>query len=278
MNNNKTLYISDLDGTLLNHDAKLSEYTTKSLNALIANGLNFSVATARLLTPVRKILADVRINVPVILMNGVLIYDIGCENYLKINSLSSDSVSQIIQAIRKFKVTGFMYELDNGELKTYHESFEQNPPDDYVQDRIERYRKDFMHAEGFPDKLSENIIYFTLINTEEKLQPIHNALANEPGINQTLYKNVYSENLWYLEVFSNEASKLNAVTYLRKEYGFDRIIAFGDNHNDLSLFEASDIKVAVENATPEIKGIADYVCKSNENDGVAKWLEENASV
>jgi hydroxymethylpyrimidine pyrophosphatase-like HAD family hydrolase len=169
-----------------------------------------------------------------------------------------------------------MYELNGDELRAYYEIPSQSPPDDYVLDRIERYRKDFELNEGLPKTPSENTVFFTLIDTKDKLQPVYDALQNTPEINLTLYKNVYSNNLWYLEIFSHEASKLTALAYLRQKYGFGKIVAFGDNHNDLPMFEASDTKVAVANATPEIKNLADDICESNDDDGVAKWLELNA--
>ena len=72
----KTLYISDLDGTLLNKSAELSGYTVNVLNAMIASGLHFSVATARTLASTNKILADLALRISIVLMNGVLIYDV----------------------------------------------------------------------------------------------------------------------------------------------------------------------------------------------------------
>lgn len=71
----KMLYVSDLDGTLLNRDALLNEDVPKRLNALIEQGLCFTVATARTYATVNSILKDVNLTCPMILMNGVMIYD-----------------------------------------------------------------------------------------------------------------------------------------------------------------------------------------------------------
>jgi HAD superfamily hydrolase (TIGR01484 family) len=104
----KTLYISDLDGTLLNNNAELSEYTKRSLNNMIKNGYNFSVATARTLASAVKIMADVKLNVPIILMNGVKIYDAERKLYIKVNRLNPENVASVIQILRSFYITGFM--------------------------------------------------------------------------------------------------------------------------------------------------------------------------
>jgi len=61
------LYISDLDGTLLNTEGKLSQYTIESINSLIAMGLQFSSATARGIDSVKKILEPLNIDLLIIL-------------------------------------------------------------------------------------------------------------------------------------------------------------------------------------------------------------------
>ena len=65
---------------------------------------------------------------------------------------------------------------------------------------------------------------------------------------------------------------------LCKEYGFDEIVAFGDNLNDLPMFEQADIKIAVGNARDEVKAAADIVIGTNDNDGVAQWLCDELKV
>ena len=77
-----------------------------------------------------------------------------------------------------------------------------------------------------------------------------------------------------MEVCSRNASKSHAVEYLRKAYGFQLVFGFGDNLNDLPLFKACDQSFAVMNAAPEVKAKASLVIESNQEDGVAKWLEQ----
>ena len=77
------LFISDLDGTLLNGNAEVTEFTRDTLNRLMAKGLNFTAATARTLASAGKILSGLDLKLPVILMNGVLIYDMAEKKYVK---------------------------------------------------------------------------------------------------------------------------------------------------------------------------------------------------
>ena len=277
LSNRKTLYISDLDGTLLNKSAELSEYTIKSLNDMIAKGLDFTVATARTIASSGMILAGLDLRIPIVLMNGVLIYDIHKRRYDQINALHPEIVAAITEILEAFNTTGLMYELCNGELRTYYESLEQKPVRDFVEERKTLYNKPFRHTGSFSDISPEHIIYFTLIDTYERLLPVHNALVSRPGLNMALYKDNYSPELWYLEMFSDKASKRNAVNYLRATNSYESIVGFGDNLNDLPMFEACDVRVAVETANPAVRAAADHICGANDSDGVVRWLENNVN-
>ena len=57
-------------------------------------------------------------------------------------------------------------------------------------------------------------------------------------------------------------------------YRCRKAVAFGDDYNDIEMLRDCGIGVAVANAIPEVKTAADYICDTNDNDGVAKWLEE----
>ena len=102
--------------------------------------------------------------------------------------------------------------------------------------------------------------------------PIYDALKENEKLNITYYYDVYDPKLWYLEVFSSMASKEQGVRYLRENYGFDFVTAFGDNTNDLPMFKAADKRVAVKNACKEVLEDCDEVTGTNEEDGVAEYL------
>ena len=277
MEKDRTLYISDLDGTLLNSSAELSEYAVNTLNRLIKNGLQFSVATARTLATAEKILAGVGLRNPIALMNGVLIYDMGLKCFSQVLAICPDSVEAVIRVVKSFENTAFMYELDKGEMMTYHETLELEQHRDFVEERVARYYKSFRHTESLSGVSPEHIVYFTLLDTFDRLRPIRDALSSLTDLSLAFYMDVYHPELWYLEIFSAEASKKNAVMYLRESLEFGHIVGFGDNFNDLPMFEACDECVAVENAKQEVKSAADHVCASNVDDGVVKWIEERIS-
>lgn len=272
----KHLYISDLDGTLLQPNVELSGRTVRILNKLIDQGVHFTVATARSIASVQPILRNVSIQLPIILMNGVCIYDLAKEEYLKVETFSKDSTELLMSLISNHRLKGFAYTMKDGVLSTYYEELSNRALRDFYEERVRLYRKSFIKIEDFGSLTKEPLIYFTVMDVKENLELVHSVVDGIPDLNSVMYKDNYSADIWYLEIFSKNASKYHAVSYLREQLGAEYITCFGDNRNDLSLFQASDYRLAVANAVEELKAKADAVIDSNINDGVALWLLFNA--
>jgi hypothetical protein len=272
----KTLYISDLDGTLLQPNVELSKRTVNILNTLISQGVHFTVATARSIASVRTILKDVTMKLPIILMNGVCIYDLSKNEYLKVETFSKESTQLLMSIISSNKLKGFAYTMKNGVMSTYYEDLSNRALRDFYQERVTLYKKPFIQIEDFGLLAEEPLIYFTVMDVKENLDLIYPYVENTPDLNSVMYKDNYSPDMWYLEIFSKNASKYHAVQYIREYLGADSVTCFGDNRNDLPLFEASDHRIAVANAVEELKARADAVIDSNKRDGVALWLKFNA--
>lgn len=272
---NKTLYISDLDGTLLNSDKEISKYTMDIINACIEKGMYFSIATARTAASSVKILSGLNINIPVILMNGVVIYDIQQHKYIKTEKISEQTANAILYILNEHDISGFMYAISNDKLITYYENLHTEALRDFYDERVMKYYKSFEQVDSFSNKTKcSSIIYFSLIDEYERLSMVLKDLKDQPDIDMVLYKDIYTENLWYLEVYSINASKYNAVRYIREYYNFDKIIGFGDNLNDIPLFKACDECYAVSNAVYELKEKATGMIADHNADGVARFIVE----
>jgi 5-amino-6-(5-phospho-D-ribitylamino)uracil phosphatase len=272
----KTLYVSDLDGTLLNKEAALSAYTIDTINDLLKKGLNFSVATARSEATVRQILNPLELSIPVVLMNGVVIYDIKKGKYLNINYLTRSSLDYVYHTLKSYSLSGFVYDITDNTLCTYYESLHNKAMKEFHDERVTLYNKRFVQVEDMRDIISENTVYVTIMDTKERLTPVYEQLSLHSELSLAFYKDIYSnEDGWYLEIFSVNATKYNAVNYLRNYLQVDKIIGFGDNTNDLPLFKACDIACAVDNAKNEVKMAADYQIESNEENGVANYLRRH---
>lgn len=275
----ETLYISDMDGTLLDPEATLSPYSKNVLQNLLAQGLQFTVATARTFGSAGEILKDVPLSLPVILMNGVLVYDPVKQQYLKRCPIAPEAVQAIIAGLKQAGVTGLMYALQGDSILTY---FDEDTDSDfintYMESRLAVEPKRVFLQLPFHTVQSAEIIYFTLHGTYPQIAPAIDFAKDIPGLSHACYSDIYHENQWYLEIFSSAASKRNGALFLKEAYGYPRLVGFGDNLNDLPLFAACNCRVAVANAQAQVKAAADAICGANREDGVVKWMAAHAGL
>ena len=266
----KTLYVSDLDGTLLHSDQRTSEYTNKVIGELVDKGLLFSYATARSYSTASKAAAGLTAAFPVIVYNGTFIRDNATGRALLENLFDKARASEVAADLISCGVQPIVYSLIGGE-----ERFS------YIEKKISDAERDFIATRkgdcrdrpiGSFDQLTEGrIFYFTCIDQPQKLRPFYEKYKDE--FNCYYQSDIYTGE-WWLEIMPKSASKANAVRQLAKLLGCCRIVAFGDGINDIALFEAADESYAVSNACDELKRIADGVIGSNDDDGVAKFLLE----
>lgn len=264
------LYISDLDGTLLDSSAKLSNYTKFNLKELIKNNLNFSIATARTPATVVPILSDVAIKLPVVVMNGAAIYDIENNKYLKFNSIPPKSVDKILSILSENKISALSYTLYDNHINAYYDKINNPVEEKFIKDRSGSSHKTFINS-SLPE--NSNVLYFLILNKEDIVMNIFNKVKDIDGIYAIAYKDVYNEGFYNLEIYSNKSSKANSIKEIMSLFNFDRLISFGDNLNDIPMFEISDECYAVKNAAKDIKDLSTSIIDSNVNDGVIKYLK-----
>lgn len=274
MNSIRQLYITDLDGTLLNKIGYLSEATVQTVNSLIDSGMYFTFATARSVYSAKPLTSALNINVPYILMNGVSIYNPKNNTYIKNEYISPEISVQIINVFRENNLKCFMYRIENEILTAYFTEITSQVMQSFAESRQKNYNKPFVQCRDLADVADCKTVYFTTTGEYEKILPVKNIIETIKGVNYAFYQDTYTER-YFLEIFSSDASKADGIKYLRNEYGFDRVVCFGDNFNDMAMFREADVKIAVGNAVPELKKLADSIALPNENDGVAKWLAEN---
>lgn len=211
-------------------------------------------------------------------MNGVCVYDFNKEEYINVETFPQESVDALMNIIENHQLKGFAYTIKDGVMSTYYEDLNSKALSDFYQERVKLYHKPFIKVDRFSSLSKEPIIYFSLMDHKERLEPIYHILENIPDLNCTFYKDNYTPDFWYLETFSNTASKYHAVQFLRSYLDIMNITCFGDNRNDLPMFEACNRKIAVGNAVEELKEKADLIIGKNYEDGVAVWLKQNVSL
>ena len=267
---NKTLYVSDLDGTLLRSNQTLSDYTVNTLNRLISEGMVFSYATARSYATSSIVAAGLEAKFPVIVYNGTFILENGTKRKLLSHSFTHEEAKTVTAELVEGGVYPIVYShVDGSEKYFYCPSLISDEAESFLKTRRGDGRDN--EAESVDRLCVGEVFHFSCVDKEDKLFKMYEKLKDR--FSCVYYNEIYSGD-WWLEVHPKRASKANAVLELKKLMGCDRVVCFGDGRNDISMFKIADECYAVENAVPELKSIATAVIDGNNDDGVAKWLSE----
>lgn len=270
------LYISDLDGTLLNENAKLSNYTIKTINKLIDNGLNFTIATARAYESAGKIIKPLNIKLPIILNNGSFVYDLKNKKNILENYLPNTICKDILNLLDNYEISPFLSckkclkkSIEYIDLSLVQEAF--------VKEHLDKGDERFRKVNKYNLKNKKIINLFTL-GKKEKLEIVNEKLKKfSNSISTNLYYDFYYKTYW-LEVRPKNATKGNSCIFLKNKYDFEKFHVFGDNLNDISMFKKADKSYAVKNANKTLKKHADYIIKENTKDSVARFLNKNDNI
>ena len=115
--------------------------------------------------------------------------------------------------------------------------------------------------------------YITMIDDRDVLRPVYEKVKDSSGWEAVFQQDSYDEEYW-LEICPENSTKAKAIVRLKEKLGLDKIVVFGDSVNDIPMFQVADEAYAVENALPELKKYATAVIGSNEEDGVAEYLQQ----
>lgn len=266
----KTLFVTDLDGTLLTSGQYVSEKSCEIINRLTERGMIFSYATARSLITARKVTSGLAVKAPVIVNNGAFIVDGQSGEKLVKNTFSAEQGSDIFKTLAKLGISPLVYSVIGGTEKF-----------SYIPQRLTRGMRDFLATrKGDPrhrplssevSMLDGEPFYITCIDDEGSMSEAYGELKKRYYC--VYSRDIYSGDQW-LEILPTGATKASAVLQLKKICGCERLAVFGDGINDIPMFKAADECYAVKNAAAELKDIADGIIGSNNEDSVAKFILE----
>ena len=264
----KTLYVSDLDGTLLNSQQQTSTYTNQTINKLVDQGMLFSYATARSYYSAKPATKGLSAKIPLILYNGAFIIDNQSQEILVSNFFLKEEVNDLAHYFNQKDFYPIVYAFINEQEKfSYIPSKSTKQQLDFISTRNDK-RKNPVENNLFQG----DVFYVSCIASKKQLESFYHDLKDRY---QCLFsKDIYSQD-WWLEILPKKATKAHAILQLKDYLKCEKVVVFGDGLNDLSMFEIADESYAVENACKELKEKATGVIGRHDQDAVARWLEEN---
>ncbi len=272
----RTLYVTDLDGTLLNRNERINQYSLDIINDLVEKGMLFTYATARSLVSASVVARGLATNIPVIAYNGAFILNPATKEILASSYFNKEETDKIQQVLKEQHISPLVYSYIDGVEKVSHVTGCEN-------EGIRRYldkRKGDPRFRPLTDSkglYDGDMFYFTCIGEREDLLPVYEIFSKDDRYTCTLQQEIYRPEYW-CEILPKKATKANAIQTLKELWHCDRVVSFGDAINDIPMFRISDECYAVSNAVDALKELATGIIESNDEDGVAKWLKAHVPV
>ena len=271
------VFVSDLDGTLLNAEGGISNKNVDRLNRLISDGLKFTIATARNFDSAGQILNRLQLNFPAILFNGACIADIPSgRNRFEPKAINRLIVDEILFHSKKFGAKPLLYVFNKKHFLFYQSPVNEGTHN-YLDElggaiEIKKVGKKFLNV--------DDIVYgMQWVGTDGELQDLYNDLNERLSEKVSLYysRDVSMPKYFWLQCLNKDSNKGAGLDNLAEALGISLsdLVVFGDNVNDVPMFRKAGKSIAMGNAPEEVKGCAEEVIGSNIDNSVIKYLESN---
>ncbi len=271
-----TLYVSDLDGTLLDRDGRLSERSRAGLTRLLEQGLLFTVASARHVSSIRSLLGDLPLRLPVISGNGAYISDLESGRHELVRTMDAGVAQSVFALVRKHGLMPFFATHgEQGDRLFYHATY--NPGQQaFVEERLRNHDPRLSHSARLQDALSDPVVTFVIVEREAPLLALQAEIVALCGdaVETHVAEDLYCPQWPWLTIHDKRASKDQAIQTLTERYGLTgrEIVVFGDHVNDVTMLRAAHRGIAMGNAIDAVKQEAHTVIGSHHDDSVVDFI------
>lgn len=255
--------VCDVDGTLLNSENHLTEETLLAISQMQQAGVRLILSTGRSPLFIKELVAKLPVDGPVICCNGGLIRHVGTGETLFSKEIRRETVLTLAADFLDNGVDALMYSDEHiyynrgSKRAQLYYRFNQEKEPEFRVPLIEITR-----AEELPDCIIKFFVWDVDAALTERITTMHNRQGD-------LY--VVQSMKGSLDVMANGVSKGEALRFLaeRGQLRLEETAVFGDNYNDVSMFELAGLPIAMGNGEVAAKQAAKFVARSNDENGVA---------
>lgn len=266
------LVAMDLDNTLLDHNKQISKHTEEVLKEAIRQGVHIVPATGRIFKSIPEFLRNIKGVRYAVCCNGATVYDQYEDQIIYTNHLPKETAFSLFDILEKYHCTHDIYQNGQGymerryleHLSDYHVTGHLLKLVNDTRIPVEDLRQ---HIEEQPLGIEKISAFFD--DMEERAMAREELIAkNIASVSSALNNNI--------ELNQFGCDKGDGLTQLAKHLGLsmDEVMACGDAGNDTMMIKAVGMGVVMENGREELKEIADFVTKTNDEDGVAYAIEK----
>ena len=231
------LFVSELDKVLLDMNDTLTPYSKIELNKMLDDGLKFTIATMRTPAALLEALKDIRIKLPVIAMDGAILFDVKDNRYLKVYEMTHSETAEFLQLFKKNNFHCFVNVVVEDSVMIYYGDFKNS-----AEKRIYNALRSSPYRNYIKEELPERYgaVYLMLIDKNEKIENLYlemEKLKYTEKFKILKYSSDDFPGYSYIKIYNKEAIKENMVNYIKKLTKADKIITFE------SVGEGKNLKV-----------------------------------
>ena len=233
------LFISGLDDTLIAMNDSISDYSKIQLNRMIDDGAKFTVATMRTPASLMQPLADIHLNLPVIVMDGAALYDINEKEYIHSYVISKDTSEKIMDFMNNHHFNYFLNAIVDEVLMIFHGEFNNEVEEKLFKNLRKSPYRNYANLKYYS---GGQVMYFMIVDKSEKIIALYEELIRE-GYQENLkiltYESTDYPGYSYIKIYNKNASKKNMVNYLKGQLKIDKTVTFGsiDGEYDVVISE-----------------------------------------
>lgn len=221
------LFVSGLDDTLLSSNDNLSDYSRVELNRMLDDGVNFTISTMRTPASLMEPMRDIRLKLPVIAMDGAVLYDIREKMYLKVYIISRETARRVRELIKDEGLNCFTNVVIDDMLVIYYDKSGDEVQQQLVRELRRSPYRNYVQRELPED---EDVVYFMLLYPKAVIEAVYQRL-DEEGFTRELKILKYASNDYpgyaYIKIYNKNATKENMIEYLKKMTQVSETVTFG---------------------------------------------------
>ena len=210
------LFVSELDKALLNMHNTLTPYSKIELNKMLDDGLKFTIATMRTPAALLEALKDIRIKLPVIAMDGAILFDVKDNRYLKVYEMTHSETREFLELFKQNNLHCFVNVVVEDSVIIYYDDFKND-----VEKRIYDTLRSSPYRNYIKEELPERYgaVYLMLIDENKKIENLYLQMK-KLGYTEKFKILKYSSDDFpgysYIKVYNKKAIKENMIQYIKE--------------------------------------------------------------